>query len=299
MAEEHVFTSSIGGVLSAERLGSIMFRLWEFVTASAVINFATDTAVPAVFDGTSYGTPTNQTFFENDGARITVGPVDPTVDWQAKIELDLPALDLLIEYAPAGGWTNAGLFGASPTSGDHQWNDGAAPSIDTSLYVSAADGDGYPYFRVIMHDGTLVSEAFYVGGYIPIEPIPNTQPHCLLARNPVMGAGGSANSWGYLTPGTSNHSRVPVQYPPITTDLTDNGYAAVVTTLKITDGSFEQGYAGTFVQVPVFLVALSSHCLGYFGPFTMYGISTNKANGATDDSGEYIVFNDFAMRWNP
>lgn len=300
MAEQHIHTPSIGGnpISTIERMAAVLFKLWEFVNASSLIQFVVDVTVPAVFDGTVYGTPTDQTFFENDGSRITVEPVDPTVDWQCKLKIDTVAEDLLVQYAPAGGWSNAVEFGVAPTSGEILWGVGAAPAVSSSLFISASDDDGYPYFRCVIFD-TLPISAFYVGGYIPIEPTPNTQPHCLLAGLPVVRFG-TAGTWGSVLGGlATSRNRVPVEYPPITTDLVANGFAFVFTANQLADGSVEQGYNGTFVQVPVFLGTNTGHCLGYFGPFTMFAISSNKADRDIDASGEYIVFNDLAMRWNP
>lgn len=298
MAEEHILTAAIGGTTTTERLAAVMFKLWEFVNASAILKFVVDTSVPAVFDGSVYGTPSDQTFFENDGARITVEAVDGTVDWQCKLKVDTVAEDLLVQYGPAGGWLNAAEFGANPTSGERLWGTSSAPLTTASLYISAADTDLYPYLRCVIFDVTPVS-AFYVGGYIPIEPSPNTQPHCLLAGFPDMGVGAVTASWGYITADVNNGNRVPAEYPPITTDLVANGHAFVASVQQVTQGVASQGYSSTFVQVPVFICATAGNCLGFFGPFTMYAISDTKADRDTTDTGDYIVFNDFAMRWNP
>lgn len=300
MAEEHILTQSIGGATTTVRLAAVLFKLWEFVSASSLIRFVVDATVPAVFDGTVYGTPTDQTFFENDGARITVESIDGTVDWQCVIKIDTVTEDLLVQYGPAGGWSNASEFSVSPTSGERFWNLGSAPNSPASLFISTSNDDGYPYLRCVIFDAAPIA-AFYVGGYIPFEPAANTQPHCLLAGIPVMGEGTAVFPiWGFQAPDiTDNQNRIPVEYPPILTDLATNGFAFVATVVAVTQLGFPQAYEGTFVQVPVFVFASSGHCLGYFGPFTMFGISDAKADRSIDASGEYIVFADFAMRWNP
>lgn len=295
MPEEHVLTTT-SGATAIERQAKLMFDAWTQITASAVAKFSLDGATVAVNDGTVYGTPSDQTFFENDGAFFVFEFVTlPLLDCQYKVTLDSVAADILVEYAPSGGFVALAFPGN--TSGDLAFLD-TAPGATDQIYMSIADLDGYPYLRMLHWDGVGFNNGFRAGGYVAADP-ENTKPHCLLLGIPAMGDGTGLDSWGHIT-GALN--RIPNEYVGdggYPSPIAAAGFASCHSVEQMTQNTFGLTLKGRAVIPPVFLGRVGNFNYGKFGNLDMFGIDDAKADRDTDGGTTFLVCNDLFVRFNP
>lgn len=297
--EEHLQTTSTG-TTGDQRNAKVLYDLYLRVAASDVAKFALDGATPAIHDGTSYGTPSDQTFFENNGAYMVIEFESAYgLDCQLKVSVDTTAEDIFLEYAPSGGYASAAFPGN--TSGALTLS-AAPPSATADWYWSIVDLDGYPYLRALQYDGGWAS-SFRFGGYDPIDSAENTKPHCLLIGTPIVGAGSTASSWGYTSGNTNNRNRVPNEY------FTDGGYPSAISAggyAYLSGNERVSTSAGAGISPkgralvgPVFLHRVSPQAYGKFGDYDMFWVDDSKADRDTDTAATYLVVNDLMVRWNP
>lgn len=323
MAEKHIAVASMNSV------EAVFYEIYNFINTYANNNcgvrWADNDVTHAVScDGATYSVPANAAGV-GDGSFMVIESesVMPSGRrWQVRITVDTAGDDIDYQFAPRGGWDYINLdYGATvgtwngagyPFSGWAQCNLGASPSNNT-LYMSISNLETYgsenikcEYFRFLLRNAALAEgsqfrEGIYVGGYIPFDPVGDTNPVVALSRIPAIAT--AVYSWGYVTLGTSNLNRIAPDIDGSTINLNTsyamvagasfNGFAAGQEATKNTR-------SGQWVNTPLWIIDLSNYAMvGYTGKYSQLLGNKNRDDAAADASLEYLVVNDLMMRWKP
>ncbi len=299
MAEKHVAAAiSFSGNAPAPIQGTI-HTIWDFIANSGqtTLRFALDGATPAVsLDGTTYGTPTVYTDWANNSFMV-IEPIAGS-SWQVKIARTASTTILVMQMGMDGGWdhvTKTFPVTVCRTGPAVQWLP-SAPSAGNFLYLSTSDADGYTYLRIVWNDpargeGSKFTNSLYVGGYIPVDTVEDTQPVCCLVGS--INGSNITNCMGARN--IANLSRSPVEVAHTTLDLTSAGHCCAVGVVNL--ATLNLSRAGRWINLPVVLATTGGVTLGYFGTNTMLSGSDVRSDGAVSTPAEYLIMNDILVRW--
>ena len=288
-------------------------NLWAFVqnTQSGIIQFPQDGSFYGVKSGGSVVTDVSDLSagFGSANDYIIIEPVNayPGGDkWQIKFESLSPtsgaATNMNVTVCWLGGWTQASEFGSNLTHTDTDPFDNLS-SITTSMswyfsccntdtYVSSSGTQTYTYVRILLRNGTIWY-GVYCGGYIPTEPDSDTKPVVLLARQVNNNLG--ASNWG-TTSATSNN-KIPADFAH---SVLGGNNSAGTNILNPSNQGWSTDRSGNWVNRPsIVLDNNTQSSLGAFGRFTMLLGDDARTPGAADSNNEYLVVDDFMLRWKP
>lgn len=288
-------------------------KLWDFVqnTQSGIIQFPQDGSFYGVKSGGSVVTDVSDLSagFGSANDYIIIEPVNayPGGDkWQIKFESLSPtsgaATNMNVTVCWLGGWTQASEFGSNLTHTETDPFDSLSSistvmswyfsCCNTDTYVSSSGTQTYTYVRILLRNST-VWYGVYCGGYIPTEPDSDTKPVVLLTRN--VNNGGSTTNWG--TANASSNSKIPADFAH---SVLGGNNSAGVSYYASTAQGYTTDRSGNWVNRACVVSdtnTLSS--LGAFGRFTMLVGDDARTPGAADSNNEYLVVDDFMLRWKP
>lgn len=308
MAEKHQLVS-----ISTANWQFFLQQLWAFVqnTQSGIIQFPQDGAFYGVKSGGSIVTDVSDLSagFGTANDYIIIEPVNayPGGDkWQIQFESLSPgsatATNINVTVSWLGGWNQASDdFGSNLTYTETDPFDSNS-SISTSesfyfscantdTYISSAGVQTYTYIR-IMNRSTINFYGVYCGGYIPTAPDSDTKPVVLLTRN--INNANSTTNWGSVNLGSCG--RIPADFAH---SVLGGNVNAAVNYYGGTAGGYTIDRLGNWVNRPSIVSDnVNQVSLGAFGRFTMVLGDDSRTPGAADSNNEYLVVDDFMMRWD-
>jgi hypothetical protein len=309
MAEKHQIVAISA---AEENWQAFLQKLWDFVqnTQSGIIQFPQDGSFYGVKSGGSVVTDVSDLSagFGSANDYIIIEPVNayPGGDkWQIKFESLSPssatAANMSVTVCWLGGWTQASEFGSNltytnPNAFEITFDDTMSwyfSCCNTDTYVSSSGTQTYTYVRILLRSGTFWY-GVYCGGYIPTEPDSDTKPVIFLGnRVRVVGDG-----WGTAAAGSTNGNRIPADFTHSV--LGGNNQAGVNYYGTLTAQGYTTDRSGNWVNRPcVVSDNVTQSTLGAFGRFTMLVGDTARTDGAADSNNEYLVVDDFMLRWKP
>lgn len=281
-------------VLTNGRVSEGMFGLYEFLVSEEqnVFRLAYDPSYgSAVNNGTSFITPTAYTDLHHDGAYLVIEPYQSDAKlgrWQCQFTLtDATNNTVSITFSILGDFDFATeTFSAPAVVQASGWGDTSA--ADTAYLVISnqevlSDGSTkIPYLKWLQVDnGDNGVVMWYVGGYIPVDE-DYLYPVACISGYPTLTATGEALADTAFT----TRSCVASSYHH--TDVDE------VYILTRKHDSKDLDYSGISCTDPMWLRTQSNNTLGFFGSLNM--LSSYGANGATDSSGLYRMFENILHR---
>lgn len=327
MAEKHVEYYLENAANNS--VGEVMYRIFTFVSSSGqnAVRFAHNSTATSVSGNLGYGgSPTGFADFPS-GSFIVVestAAMPSGYRWQVLFERSSVST-ITAQLSTIGGWEggNTKNFisnstnnppGITPPVTDRvQWLT-TGPAVRTNYQFSSSDLDTYgpnatsvAYFRINQYlpsaaEGSQFVQSVLVGGYIPFNPLKNTNPCCLIARIPNTNAG-SSFTFAFANANSNSASRVSPDFDFHNKDLSyAYGGVASVTAFGSEFGihNATKENLGGMANTPVFVVSYSAQATpGYFGKYCTVAGNVNRADGTVDVNREYQVVNGYMFRWKP
>jgi len=313
MAEKHKIYSAGSGYWR-----DFLWSIYDFVEnqQTGIVRFVDNGGQEAIYDGSSFITPTAATDFGN-GSYIVIEPVaasEAGTRWQVKFLAETLAASGNANYGKAqmgfsGGWDNVTQsFNVPTVATNAELIVQSSLAASDSFYMSCSSSDtftngagtqNYTYFRALVwdQDGSEDSKfmGVYAGGYIPVDSDSNTKPAVLMCR--YVKVLDVLASWGDRTT-TEDYCLLPGDYGHSAIGGVNAGFAGTGDpTGAIYDSSSPDG---AWANAPMILTDnTANRTVGAFGKFSMLHGHKNRADGATDADLEYMVSQAIMLRWKP
>lgn len=217
--------------------------------------------------------------------------------WQWKLT-NIATNVLETQFAPRGGWTNAGAAFPSTASNLVQWNDGAAPGVGSQIYcgtgtfaISGSVTGTYLWFSIRDTASSTADQMIYGGHYYPFDIASDINPCCVLVGIPRCSNDNYA--WGRNATDGTNNNRTSVEFAQ-STSWNAAGYARVgYSDVTGSPGStcIWRDLTGSYPPLPAYLWLGNTALMGHFGDhIRVIPDSLNDWDtGTTADPGSRIV----------